>query len=81
LKNWMISRQGPQWKVMRGTSVLVISLEQRGQSGFIEYFESCGGDTTPGDTVMYATGMPTEFTELSGPGLPAAWPDPGGRRQ
>jgi hypothetical protein len=34
--NWMISRQGPQWKVMRGTSVFVISPEQRGQSGFME---------------------------------------------
>jgi hypothetical protein len=68
LKNWMISRQGPQWKVIRGTSVLVISPEQRGQSGFIEYLESCRGDTTPGDTVIYAAGMPAEFAELSDPG-------------
>jgi len=47
-KNWMISRQGPQWKAMRGTSVFVISPEQRGQSGFMEVLESCRGDTTPG---------------------------------
>ena len=42
-KNWMISRQGPQWKAMRGTSVFVISPEQRGQSGFMEVLESCRG--------------------------------------
>jgi hypothetical protein len=54
-KNWMISRQGPQWKAMRGTSVFVISPEQRGQSGFMEVLESRRGDTMPGNTVMYAT--------------------------
>jgi hypothetical protein len=36
LKNWMVSRQVAQWNVTRGTSVFVISKEQRGQCGFME---------------------------------------------
>lgn len=66
LKNWMVSRQGPQWKVTRGTSVFAISPAQRGQCGFMEYLESCQGDAPA-------------RRRISGPELPAGWSNPGGR--
>jgi hypothetical protein len=67
LKNWMVSRQGPQWKVTRGTSVFAISPEQRGQCGFMEYPESCQGDTPPRNTVIYARGCKFEGAAVTLP--------------
>jgi hypothetical protein len=67
LKNRMVSRQGPQWKVTRGTSVFAISPEQRGQCGFMEYLESCQGDTPPRNTAIYATECKTERVVVTAP--------------